>query len=891
MAIYHFSAQVISRSQGRSSVAAAAYRSSEKLRDERTDKVHDFTKKSDVVEKEILLPKDAPSSLSDRETLWNAVEQAENRKDAQVAREINVALPKELSDEQNWALLKDFVQKTYVDQGMIADVAFHRGHKGGEEQPHGHVMLTMREVTPDGFGQKVRAWNNKELLTTWREQWAEHCNRELSRQGFDIRIDHRTLEAQGINLEPQSKIGPNVVQTSMARYAEHQALAARNGERILKDPTIALTALTRQQSTFTHQDIARLVNRHTTTPEQFEAVYAKVKASPELVSLGVDDQQRERFSTKDMLALETQMMAHATNKAPLAHHPVTQASMNQAIANRSLSDEQKVAFTHLTQGGDVACVVGFAGTGKSYLLGAAREAWEKEGYRVQGMTLSGIAAENLESGSGIGSHTVANRLWYWEQGREQLTSKDIIVVDEAGMLGSRQMAAIMAEAHRSGAKVALVGDPEQLQAIEAGAAYRAIAEEVGFVELTEIRRQKESWQQEATKDFASSRTTDGLSAYERHDNIHTFDTKAAAMTRIVEQWDEVRSQSPDKSQLILAYTRDDVRTLNDQARAMRHAQGELGKDYLIETARGERTFAEQDRVYFLRNENRELQVKNGTLGTIEKIDGHQFSIRLDTTDGKQARTVNVDLTKYNDLDHGYAATVHKAQGVTVDRTHVLASKHFDRHSTYVAMTRHREGADLYVSREEFPRFDQLTRALSQERSKDVTLDYGKVRGFEAANHQTPAQEKERETLQAKEITSPSMADKTEPTSFALIPEERLKEAEKRLEQRLYQKSVDKDLASLEKDTGLKMSLHAKVGDQGIYRGTVEVAGRRYGIIEQDNKTAKLIRADLVESKEKGKAMVIESQKNIRGYETIKAIQPEVRERSRSQGREIDFGGR
>ncbi len=888
MAIYHFSAQVISRSQGRSSVAAAAYRSSEKLLDERTGNVHDFTKKSDVVDKEILLPKDAPSSLSNRQTLWNAVEQAENRKDAQVAREINVALPKELSTEQNWSLLKDFVQKTYVDKGMIADVAFHRGHKGGEEQPHGHVMLTMREVTPEGFGPKVRAWNNKELLTTWREQWAEHCNRELARQGFDIRIDHRTLEAQGINLEPQSKIGPKLAQTSMARFDEHQALAARNGERILNEPTIALTALTRQQSTFTHQDIARLVNRHTTTPEQFEAVYAKVKASPELVSLGYDDQQRERFSTKEMLALETQMMAHATDKAPLVHHPVTQASMDQAIANRSLSDEQKVAFTHLTQGGDVACVIGFAGTGKSYLLGAAREAWEKEGYRVQGMTLSGIAAENLESGSGIGSHTVANRLWYWEQGREQLTSKDIIVVDEAGMLGSRQMAAIMAEAHRSGAKVALVGDPEQLQAIEAGAAYRAIAEEVGFVELTEIRRQKESWQQEATKDFASSRTIDGLNAYEQHDNIHTFDTKAAAMTRIVEQWDEVRSQSPDKSQLILAYTRDDVRTLNDQARAMRHAQGELGKDYLIETARGERIFAEQDRVYFLRNENRELQVKNGTLGTIEKIDGNQFSIRLDTTDGKQARTVNVDLTKYNDLDHGYAATVHKAQGVTVDRTHVLASKHFDRHSTYVAMTRHREGADLYVSREEFPRFDQLTRALSQERSKDVTLDYGHVRGFDAADHQTPAREKEHS--QPKEITSPSMAERTEPASYALTPEDRLKEAEKRLEQRLYQKAVDKDLATLEKDTGLKMSLHAKVGDQGIYRGMVEIAGRRYGVIEQDDKTAKLIRADLVESKEKGKTMVVESQENIRGYKTIKAIQPEVRERSRSRGMDIEFGG-
>ncbi|MBP9726686.1 MAG: Ti-type conjugative transfer relaxase TraA [Gammaproteobacteria bacterium] len=883
MAIYHFSAQVISRSQGRSSVASAAYRSSEKLLDERTGEVHDFTRKSDVLEKEILLPKDAPEWMSDREKLWNAVEIAETRKDAQLSREINVALPKELNAEQNWNLLKNFVQKEFVDQGMVADVAFHRGHKGGEEQPHGHVMLTMREITPEGFGGKVRAWNNKELLTTWREHWAEHCNRELARQGFDFRIDHRTLEAQGINLEPQSKIGPKAVQSSMARYAEHQALAARNGERLLNDPNIALTALTRQQSTFTHQDVARLVNRHTTSPEQFTAVYEKIKASPELVHLGQDEQQRDRYSTKEMLALESQMMAHATTKAPLAQHPVSFPSMTQAMASRSLSDEQKAAFEHLTKGGDVACVVGFAGTGKSYLLGAAREAWEAEGYRVHGMTLSGIAAENLENGSGIGSHTVANRLWHWEQDRERLTHKDIVVVDEAGMLGSRQMAAILAEVRRSGAKVALVGDPEQLQAIEAGAAFRAISEKTGFVELSEIRRQKEGWQQAATKDLASERTVEALGAYNRHDNIHTFDTKASAMTSMIEQWDEVRSQSPDKSQLILAYTRDDVRTLNEQARTMRHAQGELGKDHLIETSRGPRTFAEGDRVYFLRNENRELQVKNGTLGTIQKIEGNQLIVRLDAVDGKQARAVSVDLNKYNDLDHGYAATVHKAQGVTVDRTHVLASKHFDRHSTYVAMSRHRDGADLYVSKEDFPSMDRLSQSLSQERAKDVTLDYSKNRGFDAPETPfAPPKEKTVEQEKVQEVTSSKRAEKT-----AQLPltEDRAKEAEKRLALRMYQKTVEKDIEALEKKTGLKVSMNANVGDEGIYRGTTDIASRKYGILEKADGSAKLIRADLLKSREKDQKMVIEKTRDYNGTEFIKAVQPEVeRSRERDRGR-------
>jgi len=874
MAIYHFSAQVISRSQGRSSVASAAYRSAEKLMDERTGLTHDFTKKSDVIEKDILLPKDAPDWMSNREKLWNGVELAEKRKDAQLTREINIALPRELSPEQNWDLLKSFVQKEFVDRGMVADVAFHRGHKGGEDQPHGHVMLTMREVTAEGFGQKVRAWNDKALLNDWREHWAAHCNLELAKQGFDLRIDHRTLEAQGINLEAQSKIGPKEAQRAMARFAEHQELAERNGERLLKEPDIALTAITRQQSTFTHQDLARFVNRHTVDAAQFDAVYARVKSHPDLVLLGQDDRGRDRFTTRELLSLETKMINQVTENAQSTSHVVSGKHMVAAMVDKNLSGEQQVALKHLTQGGDIACVVGFAGTGKSYMLGAAREAWEAQGYRVHGMTLSGIAAENLEGGSGIKSGTVASRLWHWERDRERLTSKDIVVVDEAGMLGSRQMAKIIEEVHCAGAKVTLVGDPEQLQAIEAGAAYRAIAERIGFVEMRDIRRQIEAWQQQATRDFASERTADGLLAYEQHDNVHTFNTKDSAMSGMIEQWDEVRSQPLDKSQIMLAYTRDEVRQLNEQARSMRHAQGELGQDHTVETSRGQRTFAEQDRIYFLRNDNRELHIKNGTLGTIEKINDDKLIVRLDHGDREKARRVEFSLKDYNDIDHGYAATVYKAQGVTVDRTHVLASSYFDRHSTYVAMSRHREGADLYVSRDDFPSFGDLSKSLGRERTKDVTLDYSQERGFDVSEDKRI---KDRTTDQQK-------------TYSANLTEDRLASAEKRLAQRQYEKAMQADIGELQKKTGLSYSLDIQEGDRGVYRGMVEIAGRRYGVLEQEQGRAKLIGADRLESRQKNKAMVIEKHVNYRGQEKLKAFQPEVRQRERLRDRGIDYGG-
>ena len=164
-----------------------------------------------------------------------------------------------------------------------------------------------------------------------------------------------------------------------------------------------------------------------------------------------------------------------------------------------------------------------------------------------------------------------------------------------------------------------MGDPQQLQAIEAGAAFRAISEQVHNVELTDIRRQHEKWQQEATKELATGKTADAINRYDQHSHVHDFETKAAAKVALVDVWNDARLSHPDKTQIMLAYNRDDVLELNQLARSLRH-KGELGQDALFQTERGERAFAERDRVYFLKND-RSLGVMNGTLGTIEAIQG------------------------------------------------------------------------------------------------------------------------------------------------------------------------------------------------------------------------------------------------------------------------------
>jgi hypothetical protein len=268
--------------------------------------------------------------------------------------------------------------------------------------------------------------------------------------------------------------------------------------------------------------------------------------------------------------------------------------------------------------------------------------------------------------------------------------------------------------------VVLVGDAEQLQAIEAGAAFRALTERHGAAEITEIRRQREDWQREATRELATGRTGAALDRYEAAGMVRGHATREAARSALVDGWDSVRQARPEASQVMLAHTRADVAELNQLARGRMRDAGALGADQVVQTERGARTFAAGDRVMFLRNE-RSMGVKNGSLGTVEKIEGSSLAVRLD---GADRREVRFDLKDYAQIDHGYASTIHKSQGVTVDHGHLLASDGLDRHAAYVGMSRHRETLGVHYGADDFKDRDQLTRTLGRERAKDTTLDYG-----------------------------------------------------------------------------------------------------------------------------------------------------------------------
>ena len=733
MAIYHLHVKVIGRKSGASAVASAAYRSGSRLRDERLDRSHDFSAKRGVVHSEVMPPENAPQAWSDRERLWNDVEAFEIRKDAQLAREVEFALPREMTQAQGIELARDFVQAEFVDRGMIADLNVHWDMaEDGMPKPHAHVMLTMRAVDENGFGRKVRDWNRTEMVGRWRERWAEIVNERLAELDIDARIDHRSLEAQGIAFEPQTQIGATAKRiedrgiegegAEADRCEMHREIARSNGERIIADPSVALDAITHQQSTFTRRDMAKFAHRHSDGIDQFNEVMGAMRGAPGLIELGKDTRGEDRFTTRAMVEAEQCLHRAAELMAERDRHEVRNADREAALARAEarglvLSGEQVDALSHVTNGRDLSLVVGYAGTGKSAVLGVAREAWEAAGYEVKGVALSGIAAESLESGSGIAARTIASMEHGWQQGRELLTTRDVLVIDEAGMVGTRQLERVLSHAAEAGAKVVLVGDPRQLQAIEAGAAFRSIYERHGGVEIGEVRRQREDWQRDATRDLATGRTSNALEAYRSRGMVHEAQTREQARGDLIERWDRERQAAPERSRIILTHTNDEVRALNQAARERMRAAGDLGDDVQLTVERGARHFARGDRVMFLQNE-RGLGVKNGTLGSIEQVNGQSMTVQTD--DG---RSVRFDLKGYDRIDHGYAATIHKAQGMTVDRTHVLAAPGMDAHGSYVALSRHRDSVDLHYGRDDFAGEGRLVRTLSRDRAKDMASDY------------------------------------------------------------------------------------------------------------------------------------------------------------------------
>ncbi|MBD8526228.1 Ti-type conjugative transfer relaxase TraA [Pseudomarimonas arenosa] len=747
MAIYHLTTYTMSRATGHSAVAAAAYRSGSRLMDERTGEAHDFTRKGGVLSADIITPQGVPKPS--REALWNAAEAAENRKDARTAREWRIALPHELDEDERITLAQRMAQRIADRYGVAVDVCIHAPDQAGDDRNfHAHMLATTRCIGADGkLGAKAAIeLANKDRqkagitgttqmdIRELRREWAELANEALGRAGRSERIDDRSYNEQGIAFTATRHIGGNAVAMDRrGAHAErielHSIDRQEQAQQIIERPELIFEKLTATKAVFERRDIAAELNRYIDDATQFQSLLAKLESSPRLIELEpATTREPARYSTIEMVETERRMADTAQRLSATTAHGVSPAKCQAVIgASATLTEEQQAAVRHATKAGSLAVIVGDAGTGKSFSMKVAREAWEAQGFNVRGAALAGKAADELQAGSGIPSRTLASLEYAWKEGRDRLSRNEVLVIDEAGMIGSRQLGRVLKAVEMAGAKVVLLGDHKQLAALEAGAAFRAIEQHVGAAHITEVRRQRHAWARDAGQSLARGSTAEGLRAYDERGHVQMLATREAARRALAVAYAGDRGEG---SQIVLAHSKREVLALNSSIREVRQERGELAGAARFAAECGGREFASGDRIVFLRND-RELGVKNGTLGTIEHAQHDLLSVRLDSGESRQ-----VNAAQYAAVDYGYAVTIHKAQGLTVEHTYLLATPGMDRSLAYVGMTRHRESATMFAAVEDFGRRTttearaRLLRTLGRERPKETTLDFAARRGFD-----------------------------------------------------------------------------------------------------------------------------------------------------------------
>lgn len=696
-----------------------------------------------------------------------------------------------------------------VESGLLAAAVFEHGTSRAEDpQLHSHVLVPNLARREDGTFGTLRSrdlYRHQVVAGTFYR--AELARGLVARLGVALQAVDRHFEITGVPdtlLETFSKRRAIIVEAlaesgvTGAKAAEIFALSTRDAKRNVAREDLfetwgkvgrdhgfsaarvlgtvavrpldheavtevlrrisrrALADLSRFESHFFERELLRLVlERSQHLGYGGDLVRASVRAlladPSRVVSIGVES-GFERFTTPATLDSEINLLRLADASRGRLGASAAEKTIKGVVAKRaSMNVEQVAALEHLTDGrGSVKCLVGMAGTGKTFLLKAAREAWEKEGMTVLGAALAAKAALGLRKEAGIESRTIKSLLMTIEArraaGQEMLDAKSVLVVDEAGMVDTRNMERLLVETSRAGAKLVLVGDPRQLQPIEAGGPFAALVERLGAKTLSTIVRQHEEWMREAVHQFAAGDARGGLGRYAEAGYLEVAATKAAAVDGLIEHWKRDRTADLKES-LVLAGTNVEVDELNEKVQSIRLRAREIDDRKVVFS--GRTRFLIGDRVVVGRND-RTLGVMNGDFGVVEDITRSpilgrpRLLIRLDRTEPRTAffglgapcavRILLDDLESAK-LRLGYAVTTHKAQGATVDRTFVLAGGWMqDRELSYVQMSRAREKTWVFTSEADAGEdLSLLASTMSRSRGKTLAVEHFQTRGADRSS--------------------------------------------------------------------------------------------------------------------------------------------------------------
>ena len=727
MAIAFARCEYKSRSTGGNAVRSAAYNCRSPMVDERTGERFDFRRhrKSGDIHLGVRVPEGAPAEFCNPVHLWNAAEVAEKRKDAQVAREIVLALPKEGSAEDWVALLERFASKHFVAKGVAVQLDI---HEPDEEtaNPHAHILITTRRLTPAGF-ETVKARDlDPEVISTkrggrqvdgerWGEIWRAEQDEYFREQGLELRVDPTQAK-------PEKHLGPKRFRAPEDCGPKQDAAETEvENAAAWRDPGQVLEIMTRRSPTFRLGDLDRQLARRIADPEERAAVRGGVLGHRDLVEV-YDPQsgaRARRYTTRQVIAEENQARRDAAGLVADLRHAVRPAAVGAALGRRpTMREDQRSALHHAVGPEGLAIVQGRAGTGKSYTLSAVAEVYAASGCEVIGLGPTNAIGRELAADPHIQrGGTLHSELWFVENGKRRWNDKTVVLVDEAGMVDTKTMGRLMSAARSARAKVILVGDDRQLQSVARGGLFRELAAEHGAGEIVTVTRQREGWQRQAAEDLAGGRVREALTAFEQRGAIRWSGTQEESIQALVAQWAADSRKNPASTRFVLAYTNADVHALNGRLRAVRAERREIGADVALASEGELRPFAVQDRVQIVRTD-KARGLFNGEAGTIERIVDGMLTVRLD-----HGKRVSWNSAEFDGYRHGYAGTVYKSQGRTIDQTYLLHSPHWRAESTYVALTRQRDSARVFVARDEAPDLEELIRQVSRSDDRRAASSY------------------------------------------------------------------------------------------------------------------------------------------------------------------------
>ena len=725
MAIQFARCEYVSRSTGGNACRKASYNQRETISCETTGQVFSFKERGGNLHHEILLPQGADDKFKNSEVLWNEAERCEKRKDSQVAKEFVIALP---DDAQ--VTLEDRIELTrrfatiFVEKGVAVQFDIHSPHDG-EKNSHAHLLTATRRFSEDG--KSFHAAKARDLdpvirsrivveADVWGEIWKDLQDAYFEEKGYDLSVDP-------IGIISQEHLGPVRMRHHMNEAILRSQMLVRANEKLVQDPSSVIETVTRNRAVFTKSDIEFFLQKFIPAEAGTQEFFENILNHPTILPL-YDKETGKRtnyFTTKEVRAEEEKLLRFAdsiANKDASILHP---AFVKKGIIGKSLSAEQREAY-NLCVGSENNLVIiqGRAGVGKSYVLESIRMAHEAGSYRVLGLTPTHKIAADLRSKGFKEAKTCHAFLFAFKNNRETLNSNTLIVVDEAGMLGTELVVELFHAIKTSGAKLVLVGDDRQLNSVERGGAFGLLATRYEAIELKQVRRQTIHWQKKVSEELSQGDVRGAVHILQENKAVHWNATKEESLSELLKAWAKDNFLNPHDIQQILAQKNVDVDALNQGAREILRQQGRLGDiELTCMTQRGKMIFAEGDRIQ-LTETDKDQGLKSGYFGIIEGINRKTKKLTI-CLDNKEK--IEVDPHSYSGLRHGYAATVYKAQGTTLDRVYVLHSNTINRLVNYVALTRQTKSLALYVSKDETPSEEHLIRQIGREEGKGTSLHF------------------------------------------------------------------------------------------------------------------------------------------------------------------------